>query len=113
MGFPKLKIDQDYIQNDVVPDWEKVRSRLVSHPEEASIMEEQCYPLADALWIQNNPVPLDIVQTLISLCPESLNDEAFVNASENEKIDPNVLSLMFRLDQSQLNKNRVPSQKNA
>jgi hypothetical protein len=100
MGFPKLKIDQDYVQSDVVPNWEKVRSRLVTHPEEASIMEEQCYPLADALWIQSDPVPLDIVQTLISLCPQSLNDGAFINASENDAIDPNLLPLMFRFDQS-------------
>mmetsp|Transcript_15810 Transcript_15810/g.29833 ORF Transcript_15810/g.29833 Transcript_15810/m.29833 type:complete len:253 (-) Transcript_15810:176-934(-) len=100
MGFPKLKIDQDYDQNDIAPNWGKVRSRLVTHPEEASVMEDTCYPLADALWIENDPVPIDIVQTLISLCPQSLDDGAFVNACENEKTDPNVLSLMFRFDRS-------------
>jgi hypothetical protein len=98
MGFPPLTIDQDYEQEDVVPDWEKVRLRLVTHPKEASVDEEGCYPIEDAVWIQSNPVPLDIAQTLLNLCPESLTDQVFENASENEDLDEQVLRLLFRAD---------------
>ena len=98
MGFPPLTIDQDYEQEDVVPDWENVRLHLVTHPEEASVDEEGCYPIEDAVWIQTNPVPLDIVHTLLNLCQESLTDKVFENASENEDLDEQVLRLLFKAD---------------
>jgi len=98
MGFPPFTIDQAYGQEDVVPDWEKVRLRLVTHPNEASVEEDGWYAIADAVWIQSNTVPLDIVQTLLNLCPESLTDQVFENASENEELDEQVLRLLFRAD---------------
>ena len=98
MGFPPFTIDEDYGQEDVIPDWEGVRCRLVSHPKEASVDERGCYPLEDAVWIETNPVPLDIVHTLLNLCPESLTDPVFHHASENEELDGQVLRLLFTAD---------------
>eukprot|EP00979_Chaetoceros_neogracilis_P018861 scaffold11343_cov277-Chaetoceros_neogracile.AAC.1 len=87
MGFPPFSNDDDYEQEDVVPDWDSVRLRLISHPKEASVDENGWYPLADAVWVDSSPVPLDIVNTLLNLCPESLTDQVFQNASENEELD--------------------------
>ena len=98
MGFPLYTIDNDYDQDDVLPDWEAVRSRLVTHPEEASMKENDYYPLADAVWIENDPVPLDVVQSLLSLCTEGLNDLVFDKASSNPELDGEVLRLLFRVD---------------
>lgn len=98
MGYPPYFIDQDYEQEDVNPDWDAVRKRLVTHPEEASVPEDGCYPLADALWIESSPVPMDIVNNLVKLCPEGLTDQAFENASNNEELDGDMLRILFKAD---------------
>ena len=101
MGFPKYKWDDEYEQKDVHPNWNAVRERLITNPEEAKIDEGGCFPLADALWIEgDNPVPIDIVDSLIKLCPESLTDQAFVNASHSKTL-PGVLKLMFAHDRKE------------
>ena len=69
----------------------------MTHPDEAKIDEGGCFPLADALWIENDPVPIDIVKTLITICPEALTDQAFSNASHSET-HHGVLQLMFKHD---------------
>jgi len=98
MGFPPFSNDDDYEQEDVVPDWDSVRLRLISHPKEASVDENGWYPLADAVWVDSSPVPLDIVNTLLNLCPESLTDQVFQNASENEELDGQVLRFLFKAE---------------
>ena len=98
MGYPPYTFQDDYEQEDVQPDWNAVRERLVTNPNEANITDDGAYPLADALWIESDPVPLDIVQTLINLCPKNLTDQAFEHASCNEELDDAVLSHLFVAD---------------
>lgn len=98
MGYPPYTFQDDYEQEDVIPDWDAVREHLVATPKEASITDDGSYPLADALWIESDPVPLDIVQTLINLCPKNLTDQAFEHASCNEELDDAVLSHLFVAD---------------
>ena len=94
MGYPPYKWECDYEQEDIIPDWNGVRERLMTHPDEAKIDDCGCFPLADALWIENDPVPIDIVDSLIKINPEGLTDQAFENASHAETL-PGVLCLMF------------------
>jgi len=101
IGYPPYANDDDYDQENVHPDWEGVRMRLLSNPEEAETPEGEWYPLTDALWIQNNPVPVDIVTTLMRIAPKALTDLAFETASENESLDPAVLRHMFAFDNEQ------------
>jgi hypothetical protein len=97
MGYPIYKWDNAYNLESVNPDWDAVRNRLVTHPGEAKIDEDGCFPLADALWIRSDPVPLDIVKSLIEICPEALTDDAFTIAC-HPKTCPEVLRLMFSVD---------------
>jgi hypothetical protein len=97
MGYPPYMFDNDYDQEDVKPDWDAVRERLITNPEEAQINEDDTFPLADALWIESSPVPIDIVETLIQIHPEGLTDESFINAS-HKKTRSGVLRLMFSHD---------------
>lgn len=100
MGFPPDKYDNDYWASDIEPDWEAVRKRLVLHPEEARVHEAGCYPLADALSIEWDPVPIDVVDTLVRLAPESLTDEAFKCAGENEELGIDMLQFLFKADKN-------------
>lgn len=100
MGFPPHKYDNDYDPTDLEPDWDEVRKRLVTHPDEARVCDEGCYPLEDALEIEWDPVPLDVVEALVRLAPEGLlSDQVFVNAGENEELDGEVLKFLFQADQ--------------
>lgn len=98
MGFPPYNTENDYDHEEVTPNWDAVRKRLKTHPEEAKVAEEGTYPLADALWIESDPVPVDIVEKLMTLCPESLTDEAFVFASRNDSLCTSVIRVMFEFD---------------
>lgn len=100
MGFPSLIGDNDYEVDDIEPDWNAVRKRLVTHSGEAKVHEYECYPLADALSIEWDPVPLDVVASLIRLAPESLTDEAFQNASGNEELESDILEYLFKADRN-------------
>ncbi len=75
-----------------------MRKRLKTNPEEARVAEDGTYPLADALWIESDPVPVDIVDKLMTLCPDSLTDEAFVFASKNDELCTSVMRAMFEFD---------------
>ena len=97
MGYPPYKWDCDYEQEDIKPNWHAVRQRLITHPEEAKIDDCECFPLADALWIESDPVPIDIVDSLIKIHPGGLTDQAFASASHAETL-PGVLRLMFNHD---------------
>lgn len=101
MGYPPYANDVYYEQGDIHPDWEEVRKRLISHPKEAEIPEGKWYPLADALSIQNDPVPIDIVTTFMRLAPKALTDLAFETATENESLDSAILRHMFVFDNEQ------------
>lgn len=97
MGYPPYKWDNNYCAGSVNPNWEAVRNRLITHPGEAKIDEDGCFPLQDALWIKKDPVPVDIVKTMIEICPQALTDLAFINAS-HPRANPEVLRVMFTLD---------------
>jgi hypothetical protein len=97
MGFPPCKYDDDYCESEIEPDWEAVRKRLVTHPEEA-IVHDECYPLEDAVSIEWDAVPLDVVDTLVRLAPEGLTDGVFANASANEELDCDILRFLFKAD---------------
>lgn len=97
MGYPKHKFDDSYCPTSVKPNWDAVRGRLVTHPGEAKIDEDGCFPLADALWIKSDPAPVDIIKTLIEIHPEALTDHAFQVAG-HPKTRPEVLQLMFSID---------------
>jgi len=98
MGFPPYNTEDDYGPHDVKPQWDAVRKRLKTNPEEARVAEDGTYPLADALWIESDPVPVDIVDKLMTLCPDSLTDEAFVFASKNDELCTSVMRAMFEFD---------------
>lgn len=98
MGFPTYKYDNDYDESEIEPDWEAVRKRLVTHPEEANVHEDGCYPLEDAVTIEWDPVPLDVVDTLVRLAPLSLTDAVFEKAGENEELDGEILRFLFKAD---------------
>jgi hypothetical protein len=100
MGFPKYKKDGNYEQDDVKPNWDAVRERMITNPEEVEIAEADCFPLADALWIESDPVPVDIVENFIKIYPQALTDLAFANASHSKTLD-GVLRLMFSYDRKQ------------
>lgn len=100
MGFPPHVWDSEYEQEDVKPNWDAVRERLITNPEEAKLDEDGCFPLSDALWIESDPVPIDIVDSLIKIHPDALTDQAFVNAS-HAKTQPGVLQLMFTYDRKE------------
>jgi hypothetical protein len=100
MGYPKYMWDSNYEQCDVKPNWTAVRERILTNPEEVEIAEGGCFPLADALWIKSDPVPIDIVDSFLKICPQALTDQAFENASHKKTRD-GVLRLMFSYDRKQ------------
>jgi hypothetical protein len=102
MGYPKYMWDSNYEQCDVKPNWTAVRERILTNPEEVEIAEGGCFPLADALWIKSDPVPIDIVDSFLKICPQALTDQAFENASHKKTRD-GVLRLMFSYDRKQDN----------
>ena len=90
MGYPPYKRDCNYEQADIRPDWDGVRERLMTHPDEAKIVEWDWFPLADALWIENDPLPIDILVRLIRVFPDGFTRQTFEIACGNPNTRPEV-----------------------
>ena len=91
MGYPEDRAVQFNTEDlEPVPDWNKVLDRLESNPEEASIEQDNRYPIDHAIWIEDNPVEVDVIIRLLRVFPDGFTRQTYEIACDNPNTKPEV-----------------------